>query len=95
MAHLSTAEKPLSLAVSDHDPVFLKVCNLLAPFNRNDIIMRSDTNIISDLEVDSVAIFDLVMEVEDTYELAFPMETISEMKTIGDLVGTINAMKAS
>ena len=55
--------------------------------------MRTDTDIISDLEVDSVAIFDLVMEVEDAYEIAFPMETISEMKTIGDLVSTINEMK--
>ena len=93
MSHLSAAQTPLTLAVSDRDPVFQKVCALLAPFNRHDIILRSDTDIISDMEVDSVAIFDLVMEVEDTYDLAFPMETISELKTIGDLVGTINNMK--
>ena len=93
MPHLSTAAQPLTLAASDQDPVFQKVCSLLASFNRHEIIMRTDTDIISDLEVDSVAIFDLVMEVEDAYEIAFPMETISEMKTIGDLVSTINEMK--
>jgi acyl carrier protein len=94
MPHLSTAIQPLTLATSDQDPVLQKICNLLTPFNRHDIIMRTDTNIITDLEVDSVAIFDLVMEVEDAYEIAFPMEMISEMKTIGDLVSTIHNMKA-
>jgi len=95
MSHLAAPQTPLTLAVSDRDPVFQKICALLAPFNRHDIILRSDTNIITDMEVDSVAIFDLVMEVEDAYELAFPMETISDLKTIGDLVGTINTMKAA
>lgn len=93
MPHLSSAPQPLTLATSDQDPILQKVCSLLAPFNHHDITLRTDTNIITDLEVDSVAIFDLVMEVEDAYEIAFPMEMISEMKTIGDLVSTIYEMK--
>jgi len=93
MSQLSATQTPLTLAVSDRDPVFQKVCSLLEPFNRHDIILRSDTSIVTDMEVDSVAIFDLVMEIEDAYDLAFPMETISDLKTIGDLVSTINAMK--
>ena len=82
-------ERPLTLAASDQDPVFKSVCGLLRPFNQNDITLRTDTVIMGDLEIDSVAIFDLIMEVEDTYEVTFPMEMISEIKTIGQLVQTI------
>ena len=49
---------------------------------------------MADLEIDSVAIFDLVMEVEDAYEVTFPMETISDIESVGDLVNTINTVKA-
>jgi len=93
MAQVARSEASLTLAVSDQDPVFQKVCELLTPFNRHGILLRRDTNILNDVEVDSVAIFDLVMEVEDAYEVTFPMETISDMKTIGDLVDTIHAVR--
>ena len=85
-----------SLVSSDTDDlIFQKVCALLAPFNRNDIALTRNTVIVSDLEIDSVAVFDLIMEVEDAYDITFPMETVSEMKTIGDLVDTVRALKAA
>ncbi|MEL7480465.1 MAG: acyl carrier protein [Pseudomonadota bacterium] len=77
------------------DLIFQKVCALLAPFNQNDIPLTRDTAIVSDLEVDSVAVFDLIMEVEDAYDITFPMETVSDIKTVGDLVDTIRTLKAS
>ncbi|MEO9969108.1 MAG: acyl carrier protein [Hyphomonadaceae bacterium] len=75
------------------DPVFQKVCALLGPYNRNNVSISPQTVIVSDLEVDSVAVFDLIMEVEDSYDITFPMETVSEMKSVGDLVGTIRTLR--
>lgn len=88
------ADTSLTLAASDQDPVFKGVCDLLQPFNRQGIPLRTDTIIMADLEIDSVAIFDLIMEVEDAYEVTFPMEMISEIKTIGNLVQTIHVASA-
>lgn len=83
-----------ALVPSDTDDlIFQKVCSLLAPYNRNEIALTRSTNIVSDLEVDSVAVFDLIMEVEDAYDITFPMETVSDMKSVGDLVDTIRALK--
>jgi len=75
------------------DPIFQKVCALLGPYNRNNVAISRQTVIVSDLEVDSVAVFDLIMEVEDSYDITFPMETVSEMKSVGDLVGTIQTLR--
>jgi len=51
---------------------------------RSDYAKRS--GIVSDLEVDSVAVFDLVMELEDHYDISISMEQVSDIKTVGELV---------
>ena len=77
------------------DPIFQRVCTLLGPYNRNNVAITPQTVIVSDLEVDSVAVFDLIMEVEDSYDITFPMETVSEMKSVADLVSTIGTLRRS
>jgi len=67
--------KPNSRPVADHsvvpaaeDLILQNVSTLLAPFNRNKITIKRETEIITDLEIDSVAVFDLIMEVEPSCE---------------------------
>lgn len=88
------SERSLKLVATDQDPVFNNICKLLKPFNQNDIPLTADTVIMGELEIDSVAIFDLIMDVEDAHEVIFPMEMISEIKTIGELVQTIHSVSA-
>jgi len=82
-----------SIAATSDDLILQKVSGLLAPFNQKNIAITRETEIITDLEIDSVAVFDLIMEVEDGYDITFPMETISEMKSVGELVDTIRVLK--
>lgn len=77
------------------DRIFEKVCALLAPYNRTNREITRSTAIMADLEVDSVAVFDLIMEVEDAYDITFPMEIVSEMKSVGDLIATIQSLKGA
>lgn len=49
---------------------------------------------MSDLEVDSTAVFDLIMELEDHYDISVPMEVISDVKTVGELVHAIQELLA-
>jgi len=95
MKQSKTSPSVTPVANDSDDPVFQKVCTLLGPYNRNNVAISRQTVIVSDLEVDSVAVFDLIMEVEDSYDITFPMETVSEMKSVGDLVGTIRTLRQS
>ena len=81
------------MTANTEDLILQKVSSLLSPYNRTNIEIKRETEIMADLEVDSVAVFDLIMEVEDGYDITFPMETVSEMKSVGDLVDTIRTMK--
>ncbi|MBU2606181.1 MAG: acyl carrier protein [Alphaproteobacteria bacterium] len=51
-----------------------------------------DLRISADLEIDSVEIFDLVMEIEDIYDISFPVEAASNINTVRDLVETIGQL---
>jgi len=69
-----------------HEEIFDKVCELLKPYNPQNHPINKSSGIMSDLEVDSVAVFDLVMGLEDHYDISIPMEMVSDIKTVGELV---------
>lgn len=75
------------------DAVFQKTCELLQPSNADNVTLTLDTNITADLNIDSVAVLDLIMEVEDIYEVSFPVNRLSEIRTIGDLVDAIQQQR--
>lgn len=79
--------------LEDDDLVFRRICALLEPLNQKGVKLTRDTDLVADLEVDSVAVLDVVMDIEDNYAISIPVNTISETKTIGQLVDAIHAIK--
>lgn len=77
----------------DDDLVFHKICSLLEPLNHKQVKLTRETDLIADLEVDSVSVLDIVMDVEDAYDISIPVNTISETRSIGELVDAIHAIK--
>lgn len=55
--------------------------------------LSDTTNIINDLGLDSVAVMDFVMEIEDRLDISVPLDRIAEVETIGDLVSTVRSLK--
>ncbi|WP_371398299.1 acyl carrier protein [Fretibacter rubidus] len=74
------------------DEIFDKICELLKPYNPENRPIKLTSGIVSDLEVDSVAVFDLVMGLEDHYDISIPMELVSDIKTVGELVNAITEL---
>ena len=77
---------------TETDQIFNKVCELLKPYNPENRPITLQSGIVSDLEVDSVAVFDLVMGLEDHYDVSIPMEMVSDIKTVGELVAAIKQL---
>lgn len=77
----------------DDDLVFHKIATLLEPLNNKAVKLTRETDIIADLEIDSVSLLDVVMDIEDNYDISIPVNTISEIKTIGELVDAIHQIK--
>ncbi len=77
----------------DDDLVFHKICSLLEPINQKGIKLTRQTDMVVDLEAESVAVLDVVMEIEDAYDISIPVNVISEIRTVGELVDAIHEIK--
>ena len=55
--------------------------------------LSDTTQIIEDLGLDSVAVMDFVMEIEDRLDVSVPLDKIAEIKTLGDLIVTVQLLK--
>jgi acyl carrier protein len=74
------------------DELLETICSHLAPLNKVGITLNAETDIAADLEVDSVAVMDLVMTIEDAYDIMIPMNRLSEVRTVGDLAQTVRTL---
>jgi acyl carrier protein len=73
------------------DEIYSKLCELLEPFNTNKINLTETTEISADLNIDSVAVMDFIMEVEDAFDIDIPLNVLSETHTMADLVKVVES----
>ena len=77
----------------EEDLVFRRIAGLFEALNKKGVKLTRDTDLVADLEIDSVTVLDTVMEIEDHYDISIPVNVISEIKTIGQLVDAIHEIK--
>lgn len=51
------------------------------------------SDISRDLAVDSLALMNIVMEIEDQYDISIPIDRLSEVQTVGDLASLIDNIR--
>ena len=74
--------------------VFEKIREILCDqldLNEDDVTMSS--NLLDDLGADSLDMVDLVMTIEDEFELDVQDEDVENIKTVGDIVHYIEENK--
>ena len=72
--------------------VLEKVKAILAEqFDVEEDTITTETSVAEDLGADSLDVVDLLMSIEDEFEIEIPDTEIENMKTVGDLVKYIEA----
>lgn len=74
--------------------VFDKVISILEPFVGNSESIRNarmETTILEDLKVNSARLVDVVLEIEDMFEIEVSDEDADNVRTVGDAVQLIIA----
>ena len=74
---------------AENDEIFKELCTLLKPFNTDGVVLKPETDISADLNIDSVSVMDFVMEVEDKYDIDIPLNVLSETRTMNDLIKVV------
>ena len=67
------------------------IITLLAPFNKDNKLLSSETDIPAELNIDSVGVLDFIMEVEDHFDIEIPMNAVSNIRTVGELASFVQS----
>ncbi len=58
------------------------------------IQISDDTNIARDLGLDSLAIMNFIMALEDQYDISIPLDRVAQVETVGDLAKAIEELRS-
>ena len=75
--------------------VIREICLQLEPYQAGEKPITGETVIAKDLTIDSLAIMDMVMELEDQFDVSIPMSVIAEIHTVDQLADTIQDLRAA
>ncbi len=62
------------------------VRTLLEDYNPEGIQIGGATDLSADLNIDSVAAMDIIMHIEDKFEIDIPLNLVSDIRRVEDLV---------
>jgi len=71
------------------------LCKQLANFVEAEVVISAETNLITQLAIDSVKLLNLVMEIEDYFDISVPLNTLVDVLTVQDLANLIYNIKST
>lgn len=78
---------------ADTDLIFNEVIKILTDFTDNDELIQGDHRLLHDLELDSVKVMELMMLLEDHFDISIPLNVLPSVETVADLSHAIIKLK--
>jgi len=72
-------------SVSLQMEIFSEIRHLLAPYQVNGMPITGDTVIC-----DSLTVMDMIVDLEDRFDISIPMKQVAEIRTVNQLADTIS-----
>jgi acyl carrier protein len=74
------------------DNIEAEIAGVLAARIPAGVQVSAQTQIARDLGLDSVAVMDFVMDIEDHFDISIPLDRIAEVETVKDLSCAVEAL---
>jgi acyl carrier protein len=68
-----------------YQEILSSLCELLGSFVEEGQELGGDTDLIDELDLTSLKIMDMLMEVEDRFDVTVPLNKLPDVRTVGDL----------
>ncbi|MEQ8858166.1 MAG: acyl carrier protein [Pseudomonadales bacterium] len=73
----------------DQAKIQAEITGILGSFLENPPPLSGDTDLIADLDLESVQVMEFVVEVEDHYDIAIDLESLSNVHTVSELAAVV------
>ncbi|RLB67091.1 MAG: acyl carrier protein [Deltaproteobacteria bacterium] len=77
------------MTTPQYDAIFQKVEVLLKEYAPQPVPIQEDTELINDLGFDSLRVMEMLEEVEDAFDITYPLNDLSNLRTVKDFISQI------
>jgi acyl carrier protein len=84
-----SARPGMMVMTTNDEQLFREVCALLERYRPPEVQLTRSTELSGDLNIDSVAAMDLIMEIEDKFGIDIPINLVSDLRNLGDLLEVV------
>lgn len=74
----------------DYSDVLHRLCFHLKQFASPEVEITPETDLINQLAIDSVKLLNLIMEIEDEFDISVPLNALADVQTVHDLATLIH-----
>lgn len=80
---------------SNYDEIMQLLCDRLTSLTNSDTRITPETNLISQLSIDSIKLLNLIMEIEDTFDVSIPINALTDIHTVRGLADLVHKIKSA
>lgn len=73
-------------AMPSESELFERIVAILKPLAKTEVEITADTVLIDDLSLDSLEIMEVILEIEDAYDISVPINILPDIRTVNDVV---------
>ena len=83
------------MTTSQYNDIFQQVEGLLLQYAPQQVPIQDDTDLINDLGIDSLRVMEMLHDVEDVFDITYPLNDLSTLRTVKDFVMQIKKIVES
>jgi acyl carrier protein len=75
-----------------YDDILKEIGEVLQPFLKSGQTVGETTELVADLGLDSVQVMELLLQIEDRFDISIPLNIMPDVRTIKDLALQLQAL---
>lgn len=77
----------------NYNEIMQLLCDRLSSMTNTGVQVTAETNLISQLSIDSIKLLNLIMEIEDTFDISIPINALADVQTVRQLADLVHKIK--
>ena len=79
---------------NSNDEILRQLCDHLKHQSGPKVEIDPDRNLVEQLSLDSIKVLNLIMEIEDKFDITIPINALADINTVRELAELISKTKA-
>jgi len=80
---------------SNYNEIIELLCDRLRSLANANVNITAETSLISELSIDSIKLLNLIMEIEDAFDISIPINALADVQTVHELASLISKIKSA